>query len=419
MSSDWTRIAKNIAAGTLALRIGVVGVNFAVMMGLATVLGLEVFGQLAFLWGATLVAGTVLSLGGPLIILQAVTNGGGMHRRQLMALAVVYPFAFAFLAYLALSGLWPAMPWTAILCAGLGVNLLGCVASLMRGLGSVQGSMALRDAGPQCTLAGAALIVGEPDATAILLVSASLMGILAGHCGLWCLTRASDGNAFSSDARSSWSPALWATSVFGMGVAQMDLIIGGAFLPAEALGLYALLRRIANLVALPVSVATWISAGPISAAFGAGDMRQLEQASAAGSRIAMLPGTALFALGLAGLPLMSWVVVPDQISAAVGLFVILLLGALGQVVVASSYTVATLCGFARYSVLARGATLLAYVTFALALGDGLSPLSNALCAICAITLGSFVLWALLKARLGLDTSAFILLRKPMPTWKTS
>ena len=65
--------AKQYAMGTLALRGGIVGINFAIMIGLAGFLGLDAFGTLAVTWGLALMVATVLSLGGPLMLLRHLT----------------------------------------------------------------------------------------------------------------------------------------------------------------------------------------------------------------------------------------------------------------------------------------------------------------------------------------------------------
>jgi O-antigen/teichoic acid export membrane protein len=413
------RLARQTAAGTLFLRAGVVGANFAVMMGLAAWLGLATFGQIALMWGAALVAGTVVSVGGPLILLRALTDGGGMRRWDILALIVVYPLALAVAGYFVLTALAPSFAWAAILGAGVALNALGCLASVMRALGSVQASMVLRDAGPQVALGVAAVIAGKADAAVIMFVAACVMAGLAALIGLCCLMLRPKTTLISDSAKPAWSVSLWGTSVLGMAVAQMDLLVGGAVLPSEALGVYALLRRIANLVALPVSVATWVSGAPVSTAFGADDMKALRKASAAGSQIAFIPGAALFAIGIAGLPFLSFAVPDGALADVQWVLAILLTGAFVQVSLASSFTVATLCGLARLSVVARLSALLIYGAAAAILGASLSPITNAASYTVAMSLGSLLLWILLLRRLGLDTSAMVMTRRKGLAWKLS
>lgn len=412
-------LGRRSAVGTLGLRGGIVGVNFAVMLGLAAALGLDTFGTLAFLWGAALVAGTLLSLGGPLILLRALTDGTGLPLRDVVAFSLVYPAVLGLPAFWVLTLLWPGLPWAAILGLGVMANLLGCATSVMRALGSVQWSMALRDAGPQIALALGALVAGDGQVVSILTTCALTLGGLCLLIALWCLRHRGIGGLMSRQGRPGLSLSLYATSVLGMVITQIDLIIGGAVLPPEALGLYALLRRVANLVALPVSVATWVSAAPISAAHGSNDRRGLAKASAAGSQIAFLPGTALFVLGLSALPVVTLSAPQILATEATVAFALLLLGALGQVIFASGYTVATLCGLARFSVHARLLVVLIYVLVVQFIGDALSITTNALAYVVAMTAGGAYLWHIVRKRSGIDTSAWVLWQKRAGQWKLS
>jgi O-antigen/teichoic acid export membrane protein len=409
-----TRVFRKSAGRTLTLRAGVVAVNFGVMIGLAALLGLDLFGRLIFLWGAALVASTVLSLGGPLILLRRLTDGGGMRARDIIRLILVYPAVLGVVAGLMLTALWPVVPWIAVFLIGFMVNALTCLASLMRALGSVQLSMTLRDAGPQLALGLGGLIAVGAKAEGILFVSVVVMLAIGAAATVLCLRSPHLQQLLCNKSHRVMDLSLWGTSVLGMAVAQMDLIIGGAVLSNDALGIYALLRRIANLVALPVSVATWVSAASVSKAHGAGSKRALQDASAAGSQIAFFPGAALFLVGFTCLP---GVVVFAPESALP--FGILLGGAFVQVFLASGFTVATLCSMAGNAALARLVALMGYLVIAQLLGASLSPVTNALAYTAAMSLGSVFLWAQIWRKLDVDTSAYALRAERAQAWRPS
>ena len=412
----WTR---SLAAGTMVLRGGVVGGNFAVMIGLAAYLGLAEFGRLSMLWGIALVASTGLSLGGPLILLRAMTDGHGIKSGAIPGFALLLPAALALGAYFPLQWIWPALPWGPILLAALGMNALSCLGSVMRGLGSIRISMVLRDAGPQLALGVVVLGTGAAPVSMILSWAAVLMCSVAIVLILWAMHRAPQPAPSSGRLRLADGAALWGTSVLGVGVAQMDLIAGGFFLPPEVLGLYALLRRVANLTALPVSVATWVSAAPIAAAFGAGDLRGLQRESVLASRIALTSGVALLACGLVGLLCLPVALSPAEADMAQTIFLILLIGAFVQVWYASGFTVATLCGFAHFAGFARAATLCSYLLGLILAWPALGPVGNALLQAAAMSAGSALLWLALRRQLGVDTSAAALWRREAVAWKTS
>lgn len=402
------------ASGAMALRAAIVGANFAVMIGLAALLGAARFGALIYLWSITLVCATVLSMGGPMVLLRGLTNGQGMPACTVGLYAVCYPLLLAVFAWPALTAIVPAIDWLAVLSAALAINLSACVASILRARGSVMLSMALRDAGPFGALGIGALATGGLGSA--LLVAAAVLGLVALIGLFWarsmkCL--AASGHATQG------AMSLWGASVVGVAIAQMDLIVGGAFLSAEALGVYALLRRIANVVALPVSVATWLSAPAVSAAFGAQDKVALQSASAQGSRIAWTPAVVLAGVGLAfvfGALVLPVAVLPTQM---VLVFVILLCGALAQAFWASGYTVATLTDAPGLSFVARLIVLTGYLALAFCQGADLSPLGNAVAYVVAMSAGSFWLCAALRRRFDVDTSAAVLWRGGGLSWKTS
>ncbi len=404
----------------MLLRGGIVGLNFVLILGLAAVLGLDVFGAVAVIWGVSLVTATILSCGGPLLLLRAMTDGGRLHWHVLLMQAVVYPAVLALGVGVILGALWPSLPWVPILMAGFLINLLSCLASIMRALGSIQMSMGLRDAAPQIALFIGALSSDATEAASILMHASIVIGIICIGFVLWCIRHPKRGAHIGPDGRHLRpSAALWGTSVLGMVLAQVDIIIGGSLLSAEQIGLYAMLRRIANLVALPVTVATWVSAGPISAAHGMADTHALQQASRAGSRIALIPGAILFVLAIALIPVLDRVTPNTPVGQGHWVFVVLLIGAFIQVFFASGFTVATLCDQAHLAAKARLISVFTYVMAIGLAGASLTPMVNACAYVAGISLGSFVLWQILRQRLRLDTSAAALWHRRGAGWKLS
>lgn len=419
LGSKLFELARQNAGQTLGLRMGVVGVNLAVMLGLAWLLGFETFGRLVALWGASLVVGCVLSLGGPVILLRMLTDGKGMRGRDICKVCVVYPAALALVIGLVASFVWPFWPWTAVLCAGFFANALGCLASVMRALGSVQASMLVRDGAPQVALGLAGVVAQSAGAGAVLMVCAILMAAIGIAGGLWVLRHPRMPSIRSDASRPVCDMSLWAASVLGMIAAQIDLVLGSTVISAEQLGVYAVLRRLANLVALPVTVATWVSAPAVSAAHGAADTKALARASAHGSKIAMLPGAVLFGAGVVALPFMPLVLPYMSGVGSAVVLALLMLGALGQVVFTSSFTVATLCEMPSLAMRARLLMVVLYLLWFQWWSAELTMVLNALGYVGALTLGCAMLWWAIRRQLGVDTSAAVLLRAKGGQWKTS
>ena len=395
---------KAKAAAPMLSRGAIVAVNFGVMMLLAARLGLDAFGDLAVMWGIALVAAPVVSLGGPLLLLRALTDGGGVSSHGLLLHIVTGPATITLIGLVGCAAVWPTVAWELIFLNAFCINALSCLASVMRALGSVNASMALRDCGPQIALGLGAVVAGP-----ILLQTAFFMGVLV--CFAWMgIWRHPERTKIIDDtyATPRVSPALWGASVLGVGLSQVDIIVGGALLSPAQIGLYVLLRRVANLVALPVSVATWVSANEVSKSHASGNVDDLQLASKLGSRVALVPGLLLFAAGVLSLPFL-----PVDARA---IFAVLLIGAILQVVFASGFTVATLAGMAQYAVLSRGFSICVYMAFALWV---VGPVANALAYSGAISLGSVALWAAIRQRTQVDTSALALRTVAEARWKLS
>ena len=58
----FSKFLHGIAARALVVRLGIVGLNFAVMMGLAWLLGIDLFGQLIVIWGLALIGSSICLL---------------------------------------------------------------------------------------------------------------------------------------------------------------------------------------------------------------------------------------------------------------------------------------------------------------------------------------------------------------------
>jgi hypothetical protein len=383
----------------MTVRAGLVAGNVAVLFGLALWLGLDGFGGLIVLWGLALVAATCLGFGGPLILLARLGDGAGMHPRAVIGLCIGWPVLAACGAGLALRLVWPELPWLAVLAVAVVVNLASCLASILRALGSVHLSMILRDGAPMVALGAAGLLLTEP--AAILWGMATGLGVICLGAAVLVLSHPQRASVISDSRPGAGLAAdLWATTVLGMGLAQVDIIVGGQFLTPEQIGVYALLRRVANLVALPLSVATWVSAGPISAAHTARDTAALQSASDAGARIALLPGLGLAMLSLLALPVLAiWV--PDL---PVPVLLVLLGGTLVQLAFAQGMSVAALTGRGDLAAGARLAGVAGYVA-AVALFEPLDPLRNALAAALATSLCAGLLWLWVWRSMGIDTLA--------------
>ena len=413
------RLAKGTAAEAVALRLLIVGLNFTVMMGLAAWLGLSLLGPLMVNWGLAVVGASLLSMGVPLALLRLLSQGEAVRQSAVLLYVTIYPAALTVFAFLGLQ-LWSGPPWPAILAASLALHLSCCAASIMRAFGSQHMSMILRDCCPQIALGAGALSTGQGGSMALLHCAIWLAGF-SFLALIWCRTRPDWQRKIARKGVKIDTPyALWSTSVIGTIIAQVDIIVGGVFMSDAQTGLYALLRRLTNLVALPVSVATWVTSVTVARAFEAGDTAALERASQRGSRIALLPGLGLLICGLLVLTaanlsgLFSW-------GREGNVTCLILLGSVTlQLAFAATFTVATLSRLARFAALARLIALGAYLSAVCAL-PSVTPIANAVIYSIALGVGSLFLWGRVKQHIGIDTSALALwgAGRQGGIWKTS
>ncbi|MEJ6403683.1 hypothetical protein [Yoonia sp. 2307UL14-13] len=405
--STLRRLISDTAAPVMLWRAVIVGINFAVMLGLAAGLGLAVFGPLMVNWGMAMVGAAIIGCGGPLILLQ----GGDTRMRAVAIYVLGYPLAIGLFGLAILPLILPGIAWMTVLALAFAINLVFCGASLLRVIGSVQWSMALRDAAPSVALGFAAML--QPDA--ILSVTALILSACGAVAVLIFLRRVHRRSTLGkrpSTPRLPWS--MWGASVLGMALAQVDIIVGGAVLSDTQIGLYAFLRRIANLVALPVSVATWVTATPIARAYTAGDRTALIRSSRQASRIALIPGIVLLITASATFPILGLWQTVDPLT-----YIALLACSGAQLIFAATFTVATMCDHAHFAAMSRLVSLLVYLGLIAAI-PSLGPSLNALAYLCAVMFGATGLWAVIRRELHIDTAATALLaRREGMAWTQS
>ncbi|KJZ20670.1 lipopolysaccharide biosynthesis protein [Loktanella sp. S4079] len=389
------------AFGALALRAGMVALNFGIMMGIAAWVGMAAFGQIAVMWSTTLVVAPIIACGGPLLILRNASQGR-MSGFDFLVQAVLIPGAACVCVAFVSGALWPNMAWGEIVLGGFFINLLSCLASALRGRDSVNISMITRDCVPLIAL-GAAVFIGGPDNA---LRGASLvMGAFAVFALLY-LIRAQM-FLITVDV-SKPSMGLWGTSVLGVALSQVDIIVGGSVLSDAQMGIYALVRRVANLIALPVTVSTWVTAKTIAQSHRDQDTQALRRASDTGNRIAFGPAVVLWMVVIVGLGGLS------NTPFMVGF--ILATTALLQVAFASSLPVATLSELPHFAAISRAMSVIAYAVMSIFVA---SMLGNAIAYAIAIVIGCVFLWCVLWRKLGVDTSVMALLSSQGIRWRLS
>lgn len=394
----------------LALRGAMVAVHFAVMFWLAGRLGLGGFGAVAHLWAQALVASTIIAVGAPLVLLRETPQG---VLRRFWRVGVVAPLVIAAFLGAVVQMLPDSAGLRAVLLLALALAWVQNVASVLRVWGHVAFSMLLRDGLPVIALGAVALWPASAD---LLILRAAAVLWLTGLAALayGVLSARSDDRAEAVDAQQG---RLWLSSVLGMGQAQVDLVVAGLFLAPEVFGLYALIRRVVNLVALPVSVATWTSTGPISAAFGRKDRAALARAAAEAAAVAWYPALGLASCGALVVGVAVVMGHPLATSEALTILAVLLVGALLQAYWAATYPLANLGPATGLAVTARALSLAIYGAAAALGGAEMGAVGHALAFTVAMSLASWHLWRGLRRSLGVDASARVLWHRSEAEWR--
>lgn len=88
----------------------------------------------------------------------------------------------------------------------------------------------------------------------------------------------------------------WSTVLLNTASSQIDIIIAGAVTTPVATGVYAVIKRITNIIAIPQSIIVWILAPRVSRASAVDDRPALAAAARYSSRFAFLPALVIGAL---------------------------------------------------------------------------------------------------------------------------
>lgn len=419
-----------------AVRGVVVLMNFLSLLLVAHMLGVSSYGRFVLVWSGALVIASVLSLGAPTYLMREmsvskISDGKGVTYGEALWLALIFPALIALMLGALLRVMeisnWMLLPpqvmhaglW--ILALGWLLNLNANMASAIHAQGGVGISMFQRDAMPQCFSIVAATIAvasGRPsvDDELVIVTLGWLFSLMTGWCflvGIVIFARNRRYPVFGVSAR-KYTFSFWGSSILGALWAQVDVLVGSLFLTPAQLGTYNILRRVANLAALPIVISSWVTVGDFSRAFFLNDVAALQSTNRRATLLSVLPGSLLILSGLALYPLLGLMYDGINSSGTPGLFLCYLL-LLGQsavfLIFASGMTVASTSGMEASAMRARVIGILGYLlVLILALAVQVPPLfANGLAVMGGSITMSGTLWLKIWRRTRLDTSAFSLL----------
>lgn len=299
--------------GLFATRGGIVGLNFASLLIVAALMEPAEFGAFVFLWSAAQLLSAFAGLGSVNYLMREGSARQGDPARGVSpheALRIAFGFPALMLAgcatvFSALAfGFGDASAFANVgladilcVCAAAGALIaLSHSATPLRLNEWQTASMIVRDAGPQSII----LLVVAVDylfdaltpatvlfAFAIIGAVVAAVAIAVGLRGKTALWREADGASHGGQS------GFWGSAIVGMGATQFDVFIGGFFLREEELGVYQIIKRLANLVGMPQTITNWAYIVRLGKHHANGQIAEIRQDCANAVVWGVLPGLVL------------------------------------------------------------------------------------------------------------------------------
>lgn len=431
----WTRATRllNSDWGLYLTRGGVVGTNFFSMLVIAFLMKADEFGYYALMWASAMSLSSIVSVGVPSLLLRELSayqiNGYcGISRGHVLHLVLVWPvvllvtvvgLAVTVPAILPVFGkLVPALgPTLLVAAAAFAINILNVIAVVYRILGHAGAAMALRDAGPQALMLVATILVafrGRPEAQTSF--AAFFILAFATVAMALVLTQQRLKEQFARlpkdhvAGRRVLIAGFWGTTVANMVWTQVDVLLGGLVLAPATLGHYQVLKRIANLAAMPQIIANWSAVVQIGRAFAAGDNGRIQAECRKALGLAVFPLLGLLAGTILAMPLIIRVFDLPPTSGTWIVMIFLLAGSATNVLFGLNFLVASQCHLEHH---ALGTRIVGLVVTALLIA-GFGAKGNipvAIAYFAGMLSANVALWAVVRNRLGVDTSVAVIIRK--------
>lgn len=424
LRSDWSLYLS---------RFAIVGANFASLLVVGYLMEPADFGTFVFFWALAQTLAAVSSLGGALYLLREYSarqesDAHGVRARFAVAIALLWPACVLVL----LAGLWwgGKAYWQAdsttsdriilVMMTAWVLNLVSHLVLPLRVYGMSNVSMALRDAGPQVILVISAIaLVAIGDLTTnnlfLAFISVALCLVVLLAVSIWIGPARRQPPLFLAKGRTSkskpYSYGFWGTTVLTTLSTQIDIIVGGLFVSSEALGIYQIIKRVANLISMPQIIANWAVVVPVGKAFAAGSIEEIQTHAKRGLKLSLMPALILLILATLAMSLV-FRIYQIEVDATLWLvFTLLAFGSLSNIFFGANYAVATQCQLEVAAMLARIAGLVvSALVFVILARQGL--IFVALGTATGIFMSNIVLTATVRARLNVDTSALSLIKTP-------
>lgn len=288
---------------------------------LPLMMGREEFGLFAFLWALQVTKSAVVSAGGSQYVLRELAartacKDIGISRPYAARIVFFYPaliaLAFLLLEVFLLNRTISAFPEGYSLefamlttASAYFLNLVGHATSFMRVAGQQgMGLMAKEIGAPMIFLlsyAGIGMSCGLELAFSLYLAIIAATSTAA--LSTVFVSRRLRGRFFNTATRSRLTLDFWMNAVLSTVSGQIDILLGGMMLNAEALGNYQIVKRLANIVLIPKTISVWMTSVALSAAVAEQSRGALICALQSSRDLVLVPGAVIMALLVAGFPI--------------------------------------------------------------------------------------------------------------------
>lgn len=410
----------------------IVSVQLGAALVLAYLLGTKEFGAYAAMWALMIVGSSIVSTGAPRFLLRELPKREIAELRlyEAIVLALIRPLLLSILYAAALYGfgtlagheVFAGLPALLTALAAFAHQLIVTQSVFVRIAFGASAAMVVRDALPHLLfLVSAAILFALGTLTAIALFQVFLalaaVAILGLGLGLSCL----GAMRFSSsvDLLPSGLRGFWLNGVLGSATAQLDVVLASIFLPVQAIGVYALVKRFANFVSFPQIIANDVTSVGASRAFANGDIPKVRTLCRNAHVITAVPAVAISLVVLLTQPV--WADIYN-IAATPGLGLIALFAVLANIASVGFGVNFMIASQGGLELQAAGSRILAIVMFValssiLALSGTLTAPRLAFVQFFSVLSMNATIWLIILSRYGIDTSpmAFFRRGKSMPT----
>ena len=413
-----------------ALRGGVVGLQLFSALLLARLMGVTEFGVYAVLWASTLITATLISIGGPNFLLKAVParRANDISSEPFFKtfwIVFMGPCLVAVLGLLAYKYIAPYLPqdrlpppkflWL-IVASALAYNFMQCLVVYVREEISDNWGMLVQDVMPHMFFIITALVLFFQKSLSaeslfevfLYLMLALDLGLIIGLTVFRKLRLRMTASPYEGGQTSFWYYA-----VFGALSSQLDIVLAGALFSPQIVGIYAIVKRMANFVSFPGIVAYWAISRTLSGTFTSGDMQRLGEQVRLGAKLVFLPAIAIGMIIFLSHPLWAKAFDLPDTPLLIPVTLALVAGNLVSAFFSVTVLVAHQCGYILQGLYARmlGVFLLFSLSIIFASLELISPTLLAIFWALHMLVFNTSLWYVLKRGINIDTSILSLFSK--------